>query len=71
MTRKVTRRRVLAGSATLMASGFVRSAHSAPPALSITPQLIEAARKEGKVTWYSSVDLALAALSIRRTGLGS
>ena len=61
MTRKLTRRRVLAGSTTaLMASGFVRSAQSAPAAESITPQLIEAARKEGKVTWYSSVDLALA-----------
>ena len=58
---KVTRRRVLAGStAALMASGFVRSAGAAPPAEAITPQLIEAARKEGKVTWYSSVDLALA-----------
>ena len=59
MTRRLTRRRVLAGSATLMASGFVRSAQSAPPAETITPQLIEAARKEGKVTWYTSVDLAL------------
>ena len=60
MTRKVTRRRVLAGStATLMASGFVRSAQSAPPAETITPQLIEAARKEGKVTWYTSVELVL------------
>jgi len=61
MTRKLTRRRVLAGSTTaLMASGFVRSAQSAPAAESITPQLIEAAKKEGKITWYSSVDLALA-----------
>ena len=61
MTRELTRRRVLAGSTTaLMASGFVRSAQSAPAAESITPQLIDAAKKEGKVTWYSSVDLALA-----------
>ena len=61
MTRNLTRRRVLAGSATtLMASGFVRSAQAAPPAESITPQLVEAAKKEGKVIWYTSVDLALA-----------
>jgi iron(III) transport system substrate-binding protein len=61
MTTKLTRRRVLAGSTTaLVASGFVTSAQSAPAAQSITPQLIEAAKKEGKVTWYSSVDLALA-----------
>jgi iron(III) transport system substrate-binding protein len=61
MTRKLTRRHVLAGSTTaLMASGFARSAQAAPEASSITPQLIEVAKKEGKVTWYTSVDLALA-----------
>src|SRR5690242_1582109 len=60
MTSKLTRRRVLAGSTTaLLASGLVRSAQSAPAAESITPQLIEAAKKEGKVTWYTSVDLTL------------
>ena len=60
MTRKLTRRRVLAGSATaLAASGWVSSAQSAPPAEKITPELIAAAQKEGKVTWYTSVDLAL------------
>jgi iron(III) transport system substrate-binding protein len=60
MTRKLTRRRVLAGSATaLAASGWVRSAQAAPPAEKITPDLIAAAKKEGKVTWYTSVDLAL------------
>src|SRR5215208_4787921 len=57
---KLTRRRVLAGSTTaLLASGFVRSAQSAPAAEAITPELIAAARKEGKVAWYTSVDLAL------------
>jgi iron(III) transport system substrate-binding protein len=58
---KLTRRRVLAGSTTaLLANGFVRSAQSAPAAEAITPQLIAAAKKEGKVVWYTSVDLALA-----------
>src|SRR3954470_3866114 len=58
--RKLTRRRVLAGSATaLVASGFARSAQSAPPAETITPELIAAAKKEAKVAWYTSVDLAL------------
>jgi len=61
MTRKLTRRHVLASSTTvLMASGFVRSAQAAPEASTITPALIGAAKKEGKVTWYTSVDLALA-----------
>ena len=30
---------------------------AAPPAVAITPQLVEAARKEGKVILYSSMDL--------------
>ncbi len=60
MTGKLTRRRVLATSGTaLMASGFVRSAQAAPEASRITPELIEAAKKEGKIVWYTSVDLAL------------
>jgi iron(III) transport system substrate-binding protein len=33
---------------------------AAPPASAITPALIEAAQKEGKVVWYTSVDLPLA-----------
>ncbi|MBS0523007.1 MAG: extracellular solute-binding protein [Proteobacteria bacterium] len=60
MTRKLTRRRVLGGSATaLAASGWISSAQSAPEPAKITPDLIEAAKKEGKVVWYTSVDLAL------------
>ena len=35
-------------------------ASAAPPASVITPALIEAAKKEGKVVWYTSVDLPLA-----------
>jgi iron(III) transport system substrate-binding protein len=31
-----------------------------PPASAMTPALIEAAKKEGKVVWYTSVDLPLA-----------
>ena len=33
---------------------------AAPPAEAITPQLIEAAKKEGKVVWYTSIDLPVA-----------
>ena len=33
---------------------------AAPAAQKITPALIEAAKKEGKVTWYTSVDLPVA-----------
>src|SRR5882757_2759977 len=56
-----SRRGVLKGSVGLAASGvFARVASAAPPATEVTPQLIEAAKKEGKVVWYTSVDLPLA-----------
>jgi len=56
-----SRRGVLKGSVGLAASGlFTRVASAAPPATEVTPQLIEAAKKEGKVVWYTSVDLPLA-----------
>ena len=58
-----TRRKVLLGSAAAAgALGWPRiSVRAAPPSPeSITPQLIEAARREGKLTWYTSVDLPVA-----------
>jgi len=59
--RMLTRRDLLAGSTAFAASGlFARVASAAPPASAVTPQLIEAAKKEGKVVWYTSVDLPLA-----------
>jgi iron(III) transport system substrate-binding protein len=60
--KKISRRDVLAGSSALVAgSAFsTRVLSAAPPASAITPQLIEAAKKEGKVVWYTSVDLPLA-----------
>jgi len=33
---------------------------AAPPAVTITPELIAAAQKEGKLAWYTSVDLPVA-----------
>jgi iron(III) transport system substrate-binding protein len=60
---KLTRRRVLQGAAA-SAGAFAWPrlvVHAAPPAPeTVTPQLIEAARKEGKVVWYTSVDLQVA-----------
>jgi iron(III) transport system substrate-binding protein len=57
--RKISRRDVLAGSSALVAgSAFsTRVLSAAPPASAVTPQLIEAAKKEGKVVWYTSIDL--------------
>ena len=61
-TRRLSRRDVLKGS-TALALGTVFAAPAraqAPAAEAITPQLIEAAKKEGKVVWYTSIDLAVA-----------
>jgi iron(III) transport system substrate-binding protein len=57
----LSKRDLLAGSTAFAASGlFTRVASAAPPASAVTPQLIETAKKEGKVVWYTSVDLPLA-----------
>jgi iron(III) transport system substrate-binding protein len=61
MNSKLTRRRVLAAAAAATTTLFAAVARGAPPeAQKITPQLIEAAKKEGKVSWYTSVDLPVA-----------
>ncbi len=59
---KFSRRDVLIGSSALaLGSAFSTQVMSAaPPASAVTPALIEAAKKEGKVVWYTSVDLPLA-----------
>jgi iron(III) transport system substrate-binding protein len=61
--KKLSRRDVLQASlkgATALAIGTVCAAPAraeAPPAVAITPQLVEAAKKEGTVVLYSSMDL--------------
>src|SRR5712672_3599226 len=68
MMRKPTfsRRDILKGTAAASAAAagsFTTPAKvlaAAPPATAITPQLIEAARKEGKVIYYTSIDLPIA-----------
>ena len=58
---EISRRDVLIGSSALVAgTAFSTKVMSAaPPASAVTPALIEAAKKEGKVVWYTSVDLQL------------
>ena len=58
----ISRRDVLKGSSALaMGTVFAAPARAAaPPATAITPQLIEAAKKEGKVIYYTSIDLPIA-----------
>src|SRR5689334_23781028 len=58
---KISRRDVLVGSSALVAGAAfsTRVMSAAPSASAVTPALIEAAKKEGKVVWYTSVDLKL------------
>ncbi len=59
---RISRRKVLIGSSALAVGATLstRVLSAAPPASAVTPALIEAAKKEGKVVWYSSVDLPIA-----------
>ena len=61
---KWSRRQVLQGTgalgtgALLAGAGFsARVMAAAPPPEPVSPALIEAAKKEGKVVWYSAMDL--------------
>lgn len=58
---KMSRRKLLQGTTALAATTVFASPSraQAPAAEPVTPALIEAAKKEGKVVWYTSVDLAL------------
>src|ERR1700727_2708312 len=58
----ISRRSVLRGAGALLAGTALstRVMAAAPPAEPITPALIEAARKEGHVNYYTSVDLPVA-----------
>ena len=61
--RTLTRRHVVQGlaAAPLAVPGLHHAAFAAAPApTKVTPELVEAARKEGKVAWYTSVDLPVA-----------
>ena len=60
MKRKgISRRNMLIGSGALAAGAAfsTRVLSAAPPAAAVTPELIAAAKKEGRVVWYTSIDL--------------
>src|SRR6187455_896918 len=60
MKGRFSRRDVLKGSSALALTTFATPIRAAaPPAEAVTPELIAAAKKEGKVVWYTSVDLPL------------
>jgi iron(III) transport system substrate-binding protein len=59
--KKLTRRDVLKGSAAATLTVYASPLRAAAPAAeAITPALIEAAKKEGKLAFYTAMDLAFA-----------
>src|SRR5262249_59933310 len=58
--KRFNRRDVLKATTALAASSFAWVTSAAPPASAVTPQLIDAAKKEGKVVFYTSIDLPVA-----------
>ena len=58
----ISRRDVVAGAGAVLAGAAfsTRVLANAPPAEPVTPALIEAAKKEGKVIYYTSTDLPVA-----------
>jgi len=60
-TKPVSRREILRGATAIAASAtFASVTSAAPPASPITPELIAAAKKEGRVVYYTSIDLPVA-----------
>ena len=59
---RISRRTVLKGSGALLAGAAfsTRVMAGAPPPEPVTPSLIEAAKKEGQVSYYTSTDLPVA-----------
>jgi iron(III) transport system substrate-binding protein len=61
MRRTFSRRDVLKGASAAALTVYASPVRAAPPpAEAVTPALIAAAKKEGRVVWYTSVDLPLA-----------
>jgi iron(III) transport system substrate-binding protein len=60
--KTITRRNALKAVSAVVLAGLpsTRVLSAAPPAEAITPELIAAAKKEGQVRYYTSVDLAMA-----------
>jgi len=60
MTKHLSKRDVLKGAGALGLSAFAVRVAAAPAAEAVTPALIEAAKKEGKLSFYTAMDLQFA-----------
>jgi iron(III) transport system substrate-binding protein len=58
--KQLTKRDVLKGAGALGLSAFAVRVAAAPAAEAVTPALIAAAKKEGKITFYTAMDLQFA-----------
>src|SRR4029077_8271147 len=56
MTKQFSKRDVLKGAGALGLSAFAVRVFAAPAAEAVTPALIDAAKKEGKITFYTAMD---------------
>jgi ABC-type Fe3+ transport system substrate-binding protein len=74
--QRLSRRQLLRGAAAVAPATFAtRVLAQAPAAEAITPQLLEAARKEGKLSFYTAMDIPVAerlakAFEARYSGIG-
>ena len=57
MIKQLTKRDVLKGAGALGLSALTVRVFAAPAAEAVTPALIDAAKKEGKITFYTAMDL--------------
>jgi len=60
MAKQLTKRDLLRGAGVLGLSVFAVRVAAAPAAEVVTPALIEAAKKEGKISFYTAMDLQFA-----------
>jgi iron(III) transport system substrate-binding protein len=61
MAARPSRRDLLGASAALaLSAAFATRVAAAPPAQAVTPALVEAARKEGRLAFYTAMDLPVA-----------
>ena len=60
MIKRLSKRDVLKGAGALSLSAFAVRVAAAPAAEAVTPALIEAAKKEGKLSFYTAMDLQFA-----------
>lgn len=59
-SKRLSKRDLLKGAGALSLSAFAVRVSAAPAAEAVTPALIEAAKKEGNVVFYTAMDLAFA-----------